>query len=84
MAEILSVEVNSFFQESAGIKDRVIFPSIKGKEMGYLLSGKLQPKMKKVFHTVNPGDLICLFSEMPTQRGNPDPGEAKFLWLKVH
>ena len=55
----------------------------KGEEMGYLLSGKLQLKMKKAFHTVNPGDVIYLSSEIPHQWKNKGPGTARLLWIKV-
>ena len=132
MAEILSVKVSSFFQESADVTNRVVFPAAeavdvkfsdlpdgslqakrltpvdfetkaepysieippkenipshffihKGEEIGYLLSGKLQLRLKKAVHTVRPGDVIYLTSEIPTQWKNPGPKVASLLWLKI-
>ncbi len=132
MAEILSIEVSSFFQESEDVTTRVIFPAAeavevkfpdqpvgsihgklltpvdfepkaepylieispkknlpshffihKGEEVGYMLSGKLQLKLKKAVYTVRAGDVIYLISEMPSQWKNPGPGVARLLWLKI-
>ena len=128
MAEVLSVEASSLFQDSAKVPNRVIFPSSeavevkfpdlpdgsieaklltpvdfepkaepylieiqpkknlpshKGEEVGYLLSGKLQLKLENAVHTVRPGDVVYLTSQMPSQWKNPGPGVAKLLWIKV-
>jgi len=55
----------------------------KGEEIGYLLSGRLQMRLKKSVHTVNVGDVIYLESEIPSQWKNPGPGAARLLWIKV-
>jgi transcriptional regulator with XRE-family HTH domain len=132
MAEVLSVDVSSLFQEKGDIRNRIIFPEAdavevklqglpegaayaksltpldfeqkaepyllevqpkkeipahfflhKGEEMGYLLSGVLQVKLEKAVHTIRPGDVIYLTSEMPTQWKNPGPSVARLLWLKI-
>ena len=133
MAEVLSIEVSSFFQKTADIGNRVIFPESesvnikftdlpeenieaklltpldfepkaepylieippkkslsshffihKGEEIGYLLSGKLQLKLGKAVYTVNPGDVVYLTSEMPSQWKNTGLGSVKLLWIKIH
>ncbi|MEJ2587162.1 MAG: XRE family transcriptional regulator, partial [Deltaproteobacteria bacterium] len=97
MAEILSVDVSSFFQEQEEVANRVIFPSEeaveislpthffihKGEEVGYVLSGKLQMKLGKAAYSAHTGDFICLTSEMPAQWRNPGKEWAKLLWFKV-
>ncbi|MEJ2724279.1 MAG: helix-turn-helix domain-containing protein [Deltaproteobacteria bacterium] len=132
MAEILSVEVSSFFQEKWKRTSRVIFPSVeavdvkltdlpegsvraklltpldlepraepylieippkktvpshffihKGEEIGYLLSGKLQVKLKNAVYTARSGDVIRLADDMPSQWKNPGPSVARLLWVKV-
>jgi transcriptional regulator with XRE-family HTH domain/KaiC/GvpD/RAD55 family RecA-like ATPase len=132
IAEVLTVEVSSLFQDRGDLKNRVIFPAAeavevklqglpeeavsakslsrpdfeqkaepylleiqpkkeipahfflhKGEEMGYLLSGVLRVKIDKAVHTVRPGDVIYLTSEMPTQWKNPGPSVARLLWLKI-
>ena len=55
----------------------------KGEEVGYLVSGKLQLKLEKAAYTVRAGDVIYLTTEMPTQWGNPGPGVARLLWMKI-
>lgn len=132
MAETLSVDVSSFFQESADMGSMVVFresdaseikfpdmpeggikaklltpldfnpkaepylieippkkslPSHffihKGEEVGYLLSGKLQMRLEKSVQNLNPGDVVYLTIEMPSQWKNPGPGSARLLWIKV-
>ena len=55
----------------------------KGEEMGYLLSGELQMKLKKKIHTLGAGDVVYLTSEMPSEWKNPGPDSARLLWIKV-
>jgi quercetin dioxygenase-like cupin family protein len=55
----------------------------KGKEAGYLLSGKLQMELNKAVYAIAPGDLIYLTSDIPTQWKNPGPGPARLLWFKI-
>ena len=55
----------------------------KGEEIGYVLSGRLQMKLKKAVRQVRAGDLIYLTTEIPSQWKNPGPGVARFLWLKI-
>lgn len=131
MAEVLSVDLTSFFQEQprsaagwfsprpmvevklSGLPEGSVFARLlapvdadhkaepcivevapkktlpahfffhKGKEIGYVLSGRLQVTVEKAVYHLRPGDLIYLTSEMPTQWNNPGPGMAKILWIKV-
>ncbi len=132
MAEILSIEVSSFFQGKADPKKRVVFsaqeavavkfsdlpegsiqgkyltpidletkaePYVieippfqtlsahffihKGEEMGYLLSGELQVKLKKDLYSLHPGEVIYLVSEMPMEWKNPGPEVARLFWVKI-
>ncbi len=55
----------------------------KGEETGYLLSGKLEFMLEKEDYTVQPGDVVCLTSEIPVQWKNPGPDVARLLWIKV-
>jgi quercetin dioxygenase-like cupin family protein len=55
----------------------------KGEELGYLLSGTLQFKMKNATYRVRSGDVICLTRDVPTQWKNPGPGPARLLWIKL-
>jgi transcriptional regulator with XRE-family HTH domain/KaiC/GvpD/RAD55 family RecA-like ATPase len=132
MAEILSIDASSFFQESAEIANRVVFPASeatniklsampkgnieatllipldlelkaepylieippkqtlpshffihKGEEIGYLVTGKLQLKLKNAVHNVKAGDVVYLTTEMPSQWENPGTRAAKLLWIKI-
>ncbi len=132
MAEILSVDVTSFFHGEEAAPGRVVFPSSesvdvqfqnlpkhsitgklltpvdfeskaepyiieipskkslpshffthKGEEIGYLLSGKLQLKIKNAVHTVRAGDVVYLTTEMPSQWKNLGANPARLLWIKV-
>jgi transcriptional regulator with XRE-family HTH domain/KaiC/GvpD/RAD55 family RecA-like ATPase len=132
MAEILSIDVSSFFHDSAYVGNRVIFtnseaskikmPDLpedsievslltpldfdpkaepylidilpkktipshffihKGEEVGYLLSGKLQLRLKKAVHTLRAGDIVYLTSEIPSQWKNLGSSPARLLWIKL-
>lgn len=69
------------------IAPRKVLPSHffihKGDEVGYLLTGKLQVRIGGNLHTVRPGDVIYLGTEMPSQWKNPGPGTARLLWIKI-
>lgn len=55
----------------------------KGDEVGFLLSGRLQFKLKKKVHTAKAGDLIYLTTEVPAQWKNPDAETASLLWINI-
>jgi len=55
----------------------------KGEELGYLLKGTLQFKMKNSAYTVRSGEVIYLTRDVPTQWKNPGPGPARLLWIKL-
>ncbi|MBA3036660.1 MAG: helix-turn-helix domain-containing protein [Desulfobacterium sp.] len=55
----------------------------KGEEVGYLLTGRLQFKLKNKLHTAKEGDLIYLTTEVPTQWKNPDTETARLLWINI-
>ena len=55
----------------------------KGEEIGYLVSGKLQLKLKKAVYNVKMGDIVYLTTEMPSQWQNPGTRAAKLLWIKI-
>ncbi len=55
----------------------------KGEEIGYLLSGRLQMKLKNRVDRLRAGDLIYLTAETPSQWKNPGPSAARLLWLKI-
>ncbi|MBW1999797.1 MAG: helix-turn-helix domain-containing protein [Deltaproteobacteria bacterium] len=132
MAEVLSVEVSSFFREPVKTKGAVVFSggdsvevggpvfsaegiratrltpidfdtraepylveiparaalsshffTHKGEEIGYLLSGHLELKIEDKTYRANPGDIICLTTQIPSAWVNPEPGRARLLWFKV-
>ncbi|MHC1729150.1 MAG: cupin domain-containing protein [Syntrophobacteraceae bacterium] len=132
MAEILAVDISSFFQHQGVGKKRVVFSSSdsieirssefpegsiskklllpvdmnskaepylveippgqtlqshffshKGEEVGYLLSGQVQVKLENETHTLQPGDLIFLDSDNPSQWKNAGTETARLFWLKV-
>jgi transcriptional regulator with XRE-family HTH domain/KaiC/GvpD/RAD55 family RecA-like ATPase len=56
----------------------------KGEELGYLLKGTLQFKMKNSTYTVKSGEVIYLTRDVPAHWRNPGPGPAKLLWIKMH
>ena len=55
----------------------------KGEELGYLLKGKLQFKMKNSVYTLQSGEGVYLSLDVPTQWKNPGPGLARLLWIKI-
>ena len=132
MAEVLLVDVSSFFQESVDVGHGIVFPSSgaikvrfpglsegsitgkrltpvdfevksepyfieihpnaelpthffihKGEEIGYLLSGELEFKLRGGVHHIGPGDVVYLTSDLPTQWRNPGKSTAKLLWMKI-
>jgi len=132
LAEVLSVEVSSFFRDSDKPTGRAVFsikeaavvrlPALagedvqvklltpldlevkgepylieippkkslsshffvhKGEELGYLLKGKLQFRMKNLVYTLQSGEVVYLTREIPTQWKNPGPGAARLLWIKL-
>ena len=131
IAETLSVEISSFFQNHAGvdkppvftgngtrvkftdlpkgsIDDKLLLPMDfnakaepylleippqkrltthffmhKGEEMGYVLNGKLQVVINNATYDLNPGDVVYLTSELPSQWTNSGADTAKILWIKI-
>jgi transcriptional regulator with XRE-family HTH domain/KaiC/GvpD/RAD55 family RecA-like ATPase len=132
IAEVLSIDVSSFFSESADTSNKVVFPfsgaidvqfpylpkgSItgkmltpvdfepkvesfiieippgkkipthffvhKGEEFGYLVRGKLQMKINKTVHTINPGDVVYLTPGLPSEWKNTGTDTARLLWAKI-
>jgi transcriptional regulator with XRE-family HTH domain/KaiC/GvpD/RAD55 family RecA-like ATPase len=132
LAEVLSVEVSSFFRDPAKSAGRAVFsikeaadvklPALaeaevqaklltpldlevrgepylieipprkslsshffvhKGEELGYLLRGKLQVRIRSATQTVRSGEVIYLTQDTPTQWKNPGPGVARLLWIKL-
>ena len=59
------------------------FMLYKGREMGYIISGKLQVTVGKSMHKLQAGDTVYLAADMPNQWRNPGPGTAKLLWIKL-
>lgn len=55
----------------------------KGEELGYLISGTVEFKMKKTVHTASKGDTIYLSRDVPSLWRNPGPDNAKLLWIKI-
>jgi len=55
----------------------------KGEELGYVLKGKLQFRIRNSTQTVRNGDVIYLSHDIPTQWKNPGPGPATLLWIKL-
>lgn len=56
----------------------------KGEELGYLLKGKLNFKMKNSTHTLRSGEVIYLNRDVPTQWKNSGSGPARLLWIKLN
>jgi transcriptional regulator with XRE-family HTH domain len=132
LAEVLSVDVSSFFRDpvkstsgpvfsageasdvklsglaEAGVQARLLTPldlevkgepylidippkrSLpshffvhKGEELGYLLKGKLNFKMKNAILTLRSGEVVYLTRDVPSQWNNPGPGPARLLWIKL-
>ncbi len=55
----------------------------KGEEMGYLLSGRLQLRMKGQSISLRPGELVHLTSEVPQGWSNPGRTTARLLWFQI-
>jgi transcriptional regulator with XRE-family HTH domain len=55
----------------------------KGKEMGYLLSGRLEVVIRDQAHDLALGDLVCLTTDTPGRWKNPTRETARLLWLKL-
>ncbi|MCB2225529.1 MAG: helix-turn-helix domain-containing protein [Desulfarculaceae bacterium] len=56
----------------------------KGQEVGYVLAGKPRMKARREVHSLKPGDMVYLTSDVPTQWSNPGSEPARLLWLKLH
>ena len=67
----------------SGTRLNAHFFIFKGEEMGYLLEGRLQMKIDRTVHTVNPGDVIYLASALPSQWRNPGDAPARLLWIRI-
>lgn len=132
MAEILAVDISSFFQHLGEGRKRVVFSSSdsiemrssefpegsiskklllpvdvssraepylveippgqtlpshffshKGEEIGYLLAGQVQVKLDNDSYSLQPGDIIFLDSDNPSQWRSTGTETARLLWLKV-
>jgi transcriptional regulator with XRE-family HTH domain len=59
------------------------FFSHKGHELGYLLSGSLAVNIGSDTHTLEPGDVIYLTAEMPSQWRTTSKTPARLFWLKL-
>ncbi len=57
------------------------FFSGKGVEIGFLVSGSLQLEMKRRTYTLNEGDAVYFFSEVPASWKNSSEKTAKLLWV---
>jgi transcriptional regulator with XRE-family HTH domain len=132
MAEVLSIEVGSFFQDNPEEKKKVVFTASdslevklsnvqegqlevrlltpvdldprletyliefpakqsipthffthKGEELGFVISGELQMKVGKDVHGLQPGDVVYLTTEIPSQWKNMGAVSSKVLWIKM-
>ncbi|NOR25513.1 MAG: cupin domain-containing protein [Desulforhopalus sp.] len=54
----------------------------KGKEMGYLMAGRLEMTVNNKAYEVNPGDTIYLPKDTPGKWRNTADSTAEILWLK--
>jgi len=55
----------------------------KGEEMGYVLSGKLEFKIRNAVHTATAGDIIYLTSELPSEWKNIGTETCRLLWINI-
>ena len=53
----------------------------KGDELGYLLNGVLQMTLNNIVHSINPGEVIHLDKESPSQWKNSGVETARLLWI---
>ncbi len=54
----------------------------KGKELGYLISGRLEMTIKNQSYEVKPGDTVYLQKDIPDQWQNTDETTAELLWFR--
>jgi transcriptional regulator with XRE-family HTH domain/KaiC/GvpD/RAD55 family RecA-like ATPase len=54
----------------------------KGKEMGYLITGRLEMTVNNQTYEVNQGDTIYLAKDIPGKWHNTGDSTAELLWLK--
>ena len=59
------------------------FLAYKGRELGYLLSGRLRVEIAGKSKLIHPGDTIYLAEEQPTVWENPSPEPARLFWLML-
>lgn len=55
----------------------------KGHELGYLMTGGLEVKVGADTHTLQPGDVIYLTSDMPSLWKSIAGAPSRLLWLKL-
>ncbi len=65
-----------------GMKLAGHFFTHKGKEMGYLLSGRLEMIVNNQMYHLNPGDTVYLAKDTPEKWQNSADSTAELLWLK--
>ena len=68
---------------AAGKKLSAHFFIHKGHELGYLLDGRLALKIGSRWYSANPGDVIYLTTELPSQWKNTGRVTARLLWVKI-
>jgi transcriptional regulator with XRE-family HTH domain len=54
-----------------------------GHELGYLVTGGLEMKLGSDTHTLQPGDVVYLTADLPSQWRNTSKAPARLLWLKL-
>lgn len=54
----------------------------KGKEMGYLIAGRLEMSVNSMVYAINPGDTIYLQKDIPGKWKNTGDISAELIWLK--
>lgn len=67
----------------AGKKLPAHFFTHKGQEMGYLIEGMVELKIGNRMYPAQPGDVIYLTRELPSQWKNTGEGTARLLWVKL-
>jgi transcriptional regulator with XRE-family HTH domain/KaiC/GvpD/RAD55 family RecA-like ATPase len=55
----------------------------KGHEFGYLLSGRLQVKIRDTLSDVSAGDSLFITFDIPSQWKNTGPERARLLWIII-
>jgi transcriptional regulator with XRE-family HTH domain/KaiC/GvpD/RAD55 family RecA-like ATPase len=71
------------FEIAAGKKLSAHFFIHKGHELGYLIDGRLALKIGNRWYSANPGDVIYLSTELPSQWKNTGKVTARLLWVKI-